>query len=312
MMVKRIVSCLAMVVVAFLVSCYDVQLDKAETSQDWAKGLSDAEIITWMEVKTESVATKAGESDVEVSWECPIDSTDWEVAYTEVVDSNTGDPVFDTPLTTTTVDGTTSSKADAQTITIIKTPCYEIDATVYYKYSFKYSPTITDINLIGYFKIMMPDLNTTVNGTHPYYSTITSFVVYPDPATVRVAVKGAEASLTSDVYCNFASGSLFIGVNANNVPASPAEKTLSALRMATFNIITDYTPKGYNYKRIHVSNSSYCKVRKIANNRVLSDGKVSAATLEYSFEDLDCSMRRFEPNALFDYNDVVLTVDILQ
>ena len=62
MVVKRIISCFAIIGAVVLMSCYDVQLDKeAAVNENWADGLETAVVIERMPVTVETVlsATKA-------------------------------------------------------------------------------------------------------------------------------------------------------------------------------------------------------------------------------------------------------------
>lgn len=314
MMVKRILSCLAMVGIVFLMSCYDVQLDKeTAANENWADGLDQAVIIERMPVTTEAKLsetkageTKAGETncEVEVSWECPIDTDNWAV---EVSDNGVDYKALDVEM-----EGDSKGVTGSEIITIVKTPCYTVDAVVYYTYSFKCNWVIVDdINYIGYFKIMMPTANWTPDKPD-YFYTITSFVVFPEGRTLRVNVISSDADARSDIYYNLASGALFTGVKKGNVPASPVERNLGEYRLAYFSILTNLADIGRSGKVRHYSNSSYCKVTKISDGTVdMGDGHKIEATLMYEFEDLPCNLKGYEPGLTFDYDDIVITVDII-
>ena len=308
MVLKRIMSLIAMVGVAFLVSCYDVQLDKETVNVDWAYNLSDEMIIERMPTTVEPVltATKADSEsttcEVEVSWECPIDTDEWSVQV-----SDDGETYSDLDVV---MEGESKGVTGSETVTIVKTLCYTVDATVYYTYMFKCNwVIINDINYIGYFKIRMPSVN-----AGQFYSTITSFVVFPDGRTLRVNVVSADADASSDIYYNLSSNALFTDVDKENVPVSSVERDLGSYRLAYFSILTDLATIGLSGKVRHCSNSSYCKVTKLdAPVYPLEEGdnRTIEATLQYEFEDLPCNLRGYEPGETFDYDDVVMTVDII-
>ena len=145
-----------------------------------------------------------------------------------------------------------------------------------------------------------------------FYSTITSFVVFPDGRTLRVNVVSADADASSDIYYNLSSNALFTDVDKENVPVSSVERDLGSYRLAYFSILTDLATIGLSGKVRHRSNSSYCRVTKISTGPVvLDDGRTVEATLKYEFEDLPCNLRGYEPGETFDYDDVVMTVDII-
>lgn len=309
MVVKRIISLLAMFGVVFLISCYDVQLDKESviTNENWADGLEPELIIERMPVTVEPVLTVTkAESDtttceVEVTWECPIDTDQWAV---EVSDDGVDYEALDVVM-----DGESKGVTGTETVTIIKTPCYTVDAVVYYTYSFKCNwAIVNDVNYIGYFKILMPSAN-----PGEFFSTITSFVVFPDGRTLRVTVNSSDADARSDIYYNLADNALFTNVNKNNVPASSVESSLGSYRLAYFSILTNLSDIGRSGKVRHYSNSSYCRVTKIATSTYNpGPGRTIEATLKYEFEDLPCNLKGYEPGQKFDYNDVIITVDIIK
>jgi hypothetical protein len=86
---------------------------------------------------------------------------------------------------------------------------------------------------------------------------------------------------------------------------------LAPKKPVQFAIKTDFKkyPQVYSIVKeaVHYSNTSYCKVTKVAN----PDPTNIIARIKYQFEDLPANMVDKDNFGYFDYNDVVFLVDIL-
>ncbi|MBN2718354.1 MAG: hypothetical protein JXX14_21095 [Deltaproteobacteria bacterium] len=84
-------------------------------------------------------------------------------------------------------------------------------------------------------------------------------------------------------------------------------QTIADKSLLSFTVNTDFT--GYGFDETHVarsSSSSFCKVSEESPN----DSDVHRR-LKFKFEDLPLSALSYESGGVFDYNDVVLFVDIM-
>jgi hypothetical protein len=92
MVLKRILSCLAMISLVFLMSCYDVDYDKDKkdsSTEKWWDGLSNQQIFELQEIKgnmsdvvsSKDVSSDVVEKEIQVEWEWPIDvdEPEWEL-----------------------------------------------------------------------------------------------------------------------------------------------------------------------------------------------------------------------------------------
>ena len=173
---------------------------------------------------------------------------------------------------------------------------------------------------IVYFKLNMTDHN------GAKYQTIVSFMVFPKDKTLRIRTAPAEsdAGAINTLYrinCTQftptvnlpADATLLFDDAALDEAAASTSKTqiLDALNLFQLAILTDFSGlTGDDLKLARYSNTSFCKVIPVA--------KVSGAdaTLKYSFEDLPLQMLGTEAPGSdgvrrFDYNDVVVYVDIM-
>ncbi len=295
MVLKRIISCLAMVCIAFLVSCYDVQYDNAADTS-WADGLSTKQIVEGMEITADlstskSAASKVDSSspedtEVEVTWVCPINICSWTVAY----------------KVEGLLDGETKEWTELDSGHEIVQVEVDKDA---YKYSFKHCPFWSTTQYIVYYKISMTDHN---GGP---YENIVSFMVYPYGRELRVSMGTSEAAVSSKIYGHWSDLDccIFDILHGVNQSVSAQYFTLAPLSKVFFWICSDFT--SWNFGNVmHFSNSSYCKVEKVATNSI--QGRIVEATIQYKFEDLPIDRLRYEDDGYFDYDDVVFTVDIIK
>jgi hypothetical protein len=307
MVLKRIISCFAMISVVFLFSCYDVEYkDKGNgeaPGSSWAEGLTTQQIVEGMLItanmsETAARTTVADSTEVEVSWECPIDSNDWAVDY-----SMDGEDW--TALSSNVIDETAKTVSDPSASFSI-TICKATIATDVYRYKFKHLPVFLTSQYIIYYKIKMKDSNGV------WYDNIVSYMVLPQNRTLRVTMLLGEMSAdVSSILTGYFNGCL-LNLNTHKydtTTAAPQDFTLNAFSPVFFGIETDFAQKGFGKVR-HYSNSSFCKTVKIPTSNI--SGKTVEATLKCSFEDLPLSRLQFEPSKKFDYNDVVFKVDIIK
>ncbi|HRX49722.1 MAG TPA: hypothetical protein P5120_19515 [Spirochaetota bacterium] len=291
MVLKRIFVCLTMISLVFSLSCYDVDYDKDKNDSEnqWWEGLTTKQMVEGMEITAMPATNKSykssssTEQDIEVTWVFPSLISKWGIQFkidsidgTENVDWNSIEPV----ITTTEVDEFT------------------------YKYRFCKCITFTSKQYIVYYKIMMTDTN------GEQYENIVSFLVFPEGRQLRITFKDSEATVDSKIYGAWLSTCLFNIIHSVSSAGSYKNFTLSAYSPVYFWINSDFSSKGFGTVT-HYSNSSYCKVTKLATPSSIS-GKVVEATLQYSFEDLPVDMLRHEDSGYFDYDDVIFTVDIIK
>jgi len=291
MVLKRMFVCLAMISLVFLLSCYDVDYDKDkdESESQWWDGLTTKQMVEGMEIKAMPVTNKTSKSsssadqNIEVTWVFPTYITNWGIQFK--IDS---------------YDGTDNVDWCSIEPVILTT---EVDKYTY-KYKFTKCITLKTTQYIVYYKIIMTDTN------GEKYENIVSFLVYPQDRTLRVTFKDSEATVDSTVYGAWVSSCLFNLIHT--VPSSGQYKdfTLSSYSPVYFWINSDFSGKGLGTVT-HYSNSSYCKVTKLATPSSIS-GKTVEVTLQYSFEDLPIDMLSSEDSGYFDYDDVVFTVDIIK
>ena len=201
---------------------------------------------------------------------------------------------------------------------------WEVSDVYVYKFSKYFSFKVTEY--IVYFKLRMTDHN----GAE--YQTIVSFMVFPKSKILRIRTAPAEtdADAINALYridytqfepsVNLPEGSRLLfndaALDDGEVPSSTNE-TLDALNLFQIAILTDLSDiLGEDVKLARYSNTSFCKVTPVVEKMADAD-----ATLRYSFEDLPLQMLETEDAVYdaktqkyvrrFDYNDVVVYVDIL-
>ena len=292
MVIKRILSCLAIFLIIFILSCYDVKYDDDDDSSggNWYDGLSTKQMVEGMEIIAKAANSKSTASEIEVSWVFPTYITKWAVKYR--IDSYDGNEDVDW------------SEPD---ITITNKEVQE-NSYKQYKYFFGHKITFKTTQYIVYYKISMTD----TNGEE--YENIVSFLVYPDARTLRVTYAASESSVDCSVYGAWISTCIFniikTAAGSSDLPGDYAEFTLSAYSPVFFWIDSDFASKGLDTVT-HYSNSSYCKVTRLASPSTIA-GKTVEATLKYSFEDLPQDMLKYEDGKAFDYDDMVFYVDIIK
>ncbi len=203
-------------------------------------------------------------------------------------------------------EGTDDQTWQAIKVDIVKSEdALEIDS-----YSFKYLCFFTLEQHIKYFKIEMVDHNGDT------YSNIVSFMVWPLSNSIQITLSDeTEASASSDISIMLNGGwdTMWNYTSATELPLTEqyptAGKEIPPWTSVRFQIETDFTDWGFEDDfSTHVSNSSFCKVTKVAG---YPKGDVQSR-LKYSFEDLPLDQVGNEPSKEFDYNDVVLYVDIMK
>lgn len=315
MVLKRIISCLAMVSVVLLLSCYDVNYKDSTTadSKEWTDGLTPQQVMEGMEINgsmsSSEVVSKADdatvvEKDIEVSWEWPVDLEEpvWEVFYT-FDDEATEQPVYGPALSIP------SDSNKASSLGSIYSTTAEDGATMLLKIAFKVKWTAYQKLL--QVKIKMRDSNNDV------YLNVVTFLVAPNDMTCTIRPDKSEAAASSTIYttqlCALQglafllnpsdSSYLYQEKNRINDYPTPLSWKLEKNKTIFFGIETDFISRGLGIVR-HQSSSSYCKVRKVAT----TDG--ASATFRYTFEDLPKEQLRFENGKKFDYDDVIFLVDL--
>lgn len=305
MVAKRIISLLAMFGVVFLISCYDVQLDKA-ADENWYEGLTEGQVMEGMEIKgslnTAAASTKAeGDvQEVEVTWEWPLelDEPTWEVNYR--IDSDEADNVESGELYNGKIYSETSSKAS---LNDVKVTYAQTGSIVYLTLCAKI--TWCSPQTLLTVEVRMLDSNNV-----PYYNTVT-FLVAPYAMNCKIRPGVSDAEALSKLYK--AQPSILQSIvnldaflyQSGNVFTMPVDSwTIAQYRPVFFGIESNFSSKGFGTVR-HQSSSSYCKVTRDTT------ASGARATFKYSFEDLPKDRLRYEPGKAFDYNDVVFYVDLL-
>jgi len=304
MVLKRIISCLAIISVVLIVSCYDVAYDKddgAAATGNWWDGLSTKQIVEGMEITASEPVSKASKDtnpttnlnqEIEVSWVCPIEFLGWSVKY-KIIGLADGD-------NTQGDDGWVTLDED---ISIVK---LEIEKDTF-KYKFKHCPFFSTTQYIVYYKIIMKEHN----AAEPYEN-IVSFVVRPESRTLRISLSPeTENGVPSQLFGHWISNCLFNIVHPIKISDYVSQDiTVSPCTHVFFWIDSDFRSKFGKTVR-HYSNSSYCKVEKLSEPNSIP-GKIVEATLKYNFEDLPIDKLKEEPSGYFDYDDIVFTVDVIK
>lgn len=293
MVLKRIISCLAIISVVFLMSCYDVAYDKddgaAATSGNWFDGLTTEQAVKAMDVKANVTATsKDGEESAVVTWAFPHELDLGFAAWTISVQ------------TTDMVDGKPSIFNIISDGTL---EWVEKDEEVLYTWKGLWKKEYEQ-KLVTY-KVTMKDHTDPHNQKE--YDNIVSFCVYPNPVKLRIKSLASERKSPAELFGYWRSKwydicRREINFNVDLDYTIPEEAPLRPWSHVTFKI------KSYHSFGVteHLSNSSYCKTEITKK----SDGAL--ATLKYSFEDLPINKISDEPTGYFDYNDVVFTVDVIK
>ncbi len=296
MVLKRIISCLAIISVVFLMSCYDVSYDKddgAAATGNWTDGLTTKQIVEGMEVKANissddsSKCTDCEEEVFELVWVLPIFiGGNWSV-YSLALGEDTNN---DWELLLDTV---TSEKISGG----------------YWKYTCKTKRTwVSNEYLISY-KICLTDSN---NQT---FTNIVSFSVLPNDATLRITIDPASERNTAKtslagfwltkewkLYCNIESYWTPISIESNAVTNTNAKSFVPVY----FRIKSDLRAQGIGIVT-HYSNSSFCKT-----SRITPDAVDALATFQFKFEDLPLEQLSQEPDGAYDYDDVIFKVEVLK
>lgn len=290
----------AMSSIIILFSCHGVNYnDKKSDSDNWHDDLTNEEIVDWTEIIADGSADNEDLQTVSISWECPIKKSDWSIEY-----SYTGNDGDWTILTSELVEEN-ANKTSTDNITIYKTDISTGNSTNY-RYRFSHNPVLTDLQYIVYYKIIMTD------SRDKSYDNIVPYVVFPQGKTLRVTVSSeCESSMPSDIYATWdRTTPIFNQVRTSMIPSNSVEKILTGVSSISFWIETDFSSSGLEDPVKHYSNSSYCKVTKLSTPNSI-EGKTVDATLKLSFEDYPKELLSHNP-AVFDYNDIVFTVDIIQ
>lgn len=140
------------------------------------------------------------------------------------------------------------------------------------------------------------------------YSTIVTFAVSPNSNPIQVTLSDeTEAAATSDLLLNY--NLLWPDINQQEKPQTQTiEGMIPPCTPINLQINTDFSALGFNsYEFPHTSNSTFCKV---SVETPPADSNV-AQRLKYQFEDLPISRLNVEPNHQFDYNDVVVYLDLM-
>lgn len=187
-------------------------------------------------------------------------------------------------------------------------------------------------DMLATLKVLLPDHNTGVLG-----ESIVTFMVAPEKA-LRVELVEASAKAPSKLFGQFASADTTVtttgtnifnwtttvetmlifqdlqGFAANGVDVPTMtflESQLPAYAPIKFYIETDFSAPEWGFENTlvtHESNSSYCKVTQVKDG-IPED---TQWRFKYAFEDLPLEKAAFEGNGMFDYNDVILHVDVLK
>jgi len=299
MKIRGIIYFFAFLSIVYLISCHGVNYDKkSDSDNNWYDDLTDEEIIDWTEITTDGSIDSNKNLSVSVSWECPIKKSDWSIQY-----SYTGNDGEWTALSSQVIEA--SDKSRAYDLIIYKSEVTSGNSTSY-KYTFSHKTSLTDQQYIVYYKIIMTD------SADNSYDNIVPYVIFPQGKTLRVTVSSeCESLMASDIYAAWNKTTpIFRHVRTSQIPSESVENTLLNTSSIVFHIATDFSSRGLGELVKHYSNSSYCKVTKLSTPNII-DGKTVDATLKFSFEDYPKELLSFYP-AVFDYNDIVFTVDIIQ
>ncbi|MBN2529252.1 MAG: hypothetical protein JXR76_22885 [Deltaproteobacteria bacterium] len=183
-----------------------------------------------------------------------------------------------------------------------------LDDVAFDVYSCEIPVTAADA-ILTYYKVTMIDLN----GAR--YNSIVSIVNYPGGHPVRVTLSAeTEAAAPSGITAIYNDTHKILWemerLENRTLPESiTLEETMAEGSELEFTVHTDLTAFGGAEmgSLARPSNSSFCRVSKVDAPET---GIV--ARLIYSFEDLPLSMLNTEPTKTFDYNDVVMVVDVLE
>ncbi|HOP28353.1 MAG TPA: hypothetical protein P5120_18230 [Spirochaetota bacterium] len=295
---KRIISCLAIISVVFLMSCYDVAYDKddgAAATGNWWDGLNTEQAVKAMDIKADISSTSKSDTDqaVEVTWAFPhvldLGCSAWTISV----------------QTTSIIDGTPSV---FEVITDGELTRVIADEEVLYTWKGLFCHTYEE-KIVTY-KVTMKDHTDPANQKE--YDNIVSFIVYPNPVTLRITSLASERKSPAELFGYWRSKWYDIcrrelNFNVDIEYNLPEEEPLRPWSHVNFKI------KSYHSFGVteHWSNSSYCKVTK---EEPTDEEKSSGikARLKYSFEDLPINKISQEPTGFFDYNDVVFKVEVIQ
>ncbi len=190
-----------------------------------------------------------------------------------------------------------------------------VEETDGYKFSVRHKCK-SGTQFINYFKVALPDSN----GSNPAESIVTFFVYPKDSDLVVTLSEETSAKAPSSLFAgyNYLSGwewyPLWENINDEVLPASQSMiGNLPPWTPVIFKIDTDFSDYDFGpglERVIHKSNSSFCKVTMVEDETQIPEGV--AWRLMFKFEDLPIDRVSLEPEKKFDYNDVVIYVDIMK
>jgi hypothetical protein len=287
----------------------DESTDAQEQDTVWSDGLTPEQVIKAMPIIVNEAAPAASEETGVASAKLALTDatqTDKDLLVTWAV------PAGALPFSSWTVyegDGQSWNpiSADIQYSEtwpeVLEIEKYPFEATYYW---FNWKCTFTTEQHIKYFRIVMTDHN------GDKYENIVSFMVWPYTNPIQITLSDeTEAEAASDISIMLNGGwdSMWKYTQTTELPLTETiGQDIDPWTSVRFQIATDFTGWGFEENlSTHVSNSSFCKVTKVdpPNDTVQS-------RLKYSFEDLPIDQVGQEPTKEFDYNDVVLYVDIMK
>lgn len=306
MAVKRILSCLTMISIVCLLSCYDVDYDKKDknnSSTEWYDGLTNEQVVkammitaTPVETKTKEVTSTEADTVYEIVWTVPAvlpftKKDNWSIKWGYcLTNDNDGDLTWNDLLNTEFAAGEIQVEP-------LSNGQNKFWLTVK-------PPKISGVYLISY-KIILNDSN------GAQYENIVSFAVYPNNGKLKITVSPeSERAAKTQLF-----GYWLTSWNLNSEPsreislADPAPQlveNVAAYCPVIFKIKSDLSSIGIEDSVSHYSNSSYCKTTRITKN------SGALATFKLSFEDLPQDMITKEDGNEFDYDDVIIVVDVIQ
>ena len=313
-------------------------MEAEDTTESWTDGMTPAEAISVMPVTvdwaTPATAQPAGIMMMNVVQDAatpPAEAVKIEWQIPTVVLSLAGISVTETPweIQGQNADGgwdtlTASVTQEAVEDSITGEDCLFFSALILKEQLWFFN------NMLATLKVLLPDHNTGVLG-----ESVVTFLVAPEKG-LRIELIEASALAPSKLFGKFtktdsvdvsfdpASFSLIaettlifddlqgFAADGVDVPTMTiVNSELPAYAPIKFFIETDFSDPIWGFENelvTHESNSSYCKVTSITENLP----EDTQWRFKYAFEDLPLEKAAFEVNGLFDYNDVVLYVDVLK
>ncbi|MBN2527055.1 MAG: hypothetical protein JXR76_11730 [Deltaproteobacteria bacterium] len=300
MLLNRVLNLIpvpGVVLLLLLTGCTTFE-NEATDSKAWTHGLSQKQIVEAMPVVAQTVngsqqpqgaiavRRAVGERPSHlVSWMVPHDSL--RPASWEVYEKNNNDEWEFINVT-------------------IETRNREEDDIVYDVFSFT-TPVGDTVSFIKYYKIVMVDHNgasygsivslVSYPGGHPIAVTLADETEADAPSGVTLHYNGVEESLWDIQRLESLDLPQTVNLDANWEAWSDLQLTIQS----------DFSGWGLgDLPMLRASNSSFCKVELVT-----APAGPIVARLKFSFEDLPLNRVANEPTKAFDYNDVVLFVDIL-